>query len=544
MLVKHYIDVINSPLFKQGPVVLFLWRNAPGWPVLAVSDNVVQLLGYEAERFIRAEVDYASLIHPDDLPGVGREVQNATQSDVSSFTHHPYRIKGADERYRWIRDTTALVRKDGSVTHYVGYLMDMSDEMQKEQIQSRLAHSERILSEAQRIAKLGSWTLDLVTNELRWSEEIFRIFELDPAHFAPAYETFLDTVHPDDVRKVDAAFAESIRTKTPYHVEHRLRMRDGRIKYVVEDGHTTYDAAGLPLLSRGTVQDVTTSKQLQKQIDDYVLLIDKYIITSSTDLEGRIIKVSSAFCAISGYAESELIGRHHSIVRHPDMPASLYRAMWEALRADQTWSGEILNRSKRGKPYWVHAVISPNYDLGGAKIGYTAIRQDISDKKQVEKLSVTDRLTGLYNRMKLDEVFRYELQQSQRYGLPFAVILLDVDHFKQVNDTYGHPGGDRLLRELAALMQSTKRAADTLGRWGGEEFLVILPKTDRSGAAKVAEKLRAVVAENRFADVGHKTISAGVAVYQEGDTEERLMGRVDRALYRAKAEGRDRVVIG
>lgn len=173
-----------------------------------------------------------------------------------------------------------------------------------------------------------------------------------------------------------------------------------------------------------------------------------------------------------------------------------------------------------------------------------AINADLSlAHRNLERVAVTDRLTGLYNRTKLDEVFASELARVERYGESVSIILADIDKFKSVNDTYGHQVGDRVLGEFAAILRKLTRDTDTPGRWGGEEFLVICSHVDLNGARILAERIRAAVAEHSFPVVGQKTCSFGVASYRPGDTEDTMVKRADEALYEAKQNGRDRVAL-
>lgn len=161
--------------------------------------------------------------------------------------------------------------------------------------------------------------------------------------------------------------------------------------------------------------------------------------------------------------------------------------------------------------------------------------------QSIMKLSVTDQLTGLNNRRKLDEELNEIVGFAVRYQQPFSVILMDIDHFKQVNDTHGHLVGDDVLKHMADILRVSVRDTDVLGRWGGEEFLLILPNTDLEQALRTAEKLRQTVEQAQFPVVGHKTGSLGVAAYGVGDTLTTLLDRADQALYEAKHGGRNRV---
>lgn len=434
---------------------------------------------------------------------------------------------------------SALRDNEGTITGYVGIAKDLSKTKENQQ---KLMRSKQLLDEAQHLSAIGSWSLDIVKNSLEWSDEIFRIFEIDQTQFEPSYEGFLNAIHPEDIEIVQKAFSDSVANKTQYAITHRLLMSDGRVKYVTERGKTTYNEDGTPLLSQGTVQDVTELRQVEKKLNDYLALIDESVITSSTDLKGNITYASNAFCRISKYEKSELVGKNHRIIRHPDMPAETYKELWNTLTHNQTWQGEIKNKAKDGTVYWVNAVISPDFDDNGSKRGYTAIRQDITDKKRAEELAITDRLTGLYNRLKLDEVLEYEISRSKRYGTALSLIILDIDHFKSVNDIYGHQIGDIVLKEVANTLLSCERESDTIGRWGGEEFLIVLPNTNLAGAMITAEKIRTAIENHLFSVVGKKTASFGVSEFLVEENENSFIERADQALYRAKSGGRNQVV--
>ena len=162
--------------------------------------------------------------------------------------------------------------------------------------------------------------------------------------------------------------------------------------------------------------------------------------------------------------------------------------------------------------------------------------------RELEWLAITDRLTGLYNRAKIDETLEGELQRTARFQRPFGIILLDLDHFKGVNDTHGHQVGDQVLIEFAGLLKKHTRDTDAVGRWGGEEFLVICPETEELGVVKLAETLREAVERHAFPVVRSKTASFGVTAHQAGDNVANMIARADQALYDAKGAGRNRVV--
>lgn len=184
-------------------------------------------------------------------------------------------------------------------------------------------------------------------------------------------------------------------------------------------------------------------------------------------------------------------------------------------------------------------------DISGLKRDQNSLAEAHAElalrSREVERQSATDHLTGIANRRQLDRVLAAECGRAARAGRPLALLMCDLDRFKLLNDTHGHAAGDRVLAQAAALMRQGLRRGDTLGRWGGEEFLAILPDADPAGALATGEKLRAVIAGHDFGPGMRCTASIGAACWQPGDTPETLLARADQALYRAKQAGRDRV---
>lgn len=277
-----------------------------------------------------------------------------------------------------------------------------------------------------------------------------------------------------------------------------------------------------------------------RALEEQQMMTDKYVIISATDLKGTITYISKAFSEISGYSKEELIGKQHNVIRHPDTPSSIHQELWKDLNTGKGWSGEVKNITKDGSTYWVLMHIDPILDENGTPIGYRSIQQNITDKKYAEELSITDQLTQLYNRSYLDKILHKEITRFQRYGTLMSVIMIDIDYFKEVNDLYGHLAGDTVLIEIAKILKSNIRTTDTLGRWGGEEFMIICADNSLNEAIQLAEKLRMAIASYTFSEVGTKTASFGVATSKPNEDELSLVQRVDNALYKAKENGRNR----
>ena len=191
--------------------------------------------------------------------------------------------------------------------------------------------------------------------------------------------------------------------------------------------------------------------------------------------------------------------------------------------------------------------ITPILNKKNEIIGYVSMGKDISERiKMEEKLSLlatTDKLTGINNRHRFEELFSSEIIRSQRYTKAMGIIMFDVDRFKSINDTYGHDVGDYVLKTISDVIQFNIRQTDIFARWGGEEFIILTPETIGKDVEHLAEKLRHALEQYSFETVGMVTASFGVTLYQDKETKEEILKRVDQAMYQAKQDGRNRVVV-
>jgi len=282
-------------------------------------------------------------------------------------------------------------------------------------------------------------------------------------------------------------------------------------------------------------------RNYNKKLQENMEIIDKYINYTSSDLKGNMTDVSTAFAKLYGYTKEELLGQNYRIFKHPDSDRSFVAKLWETLEAGETYEGEFHNVDKKGNSVWVKQTIFPVMDKLDNILSYRAFTKDITDKKRIEVLSITDKLTGLKNRVYLDKMYSQELKRAQRYNTPFCVMILDIDDFKKVNDTYGHLIGDTVLVQLSKLLTKYIRTSDMLGRWGGEEFLIITPQTEYRDACDLAEKLRLLISKENFDTVGQVRCSFGVGAVEKEDKTTEPVKRADDALYEAKNSGKNRV---
>lgn len=301
------------------------------------------------------------------------------------------------------------------------------------------------------------------------------------------------------------------------------------------------------LLSNNLNKTLRLKNHAEIKMKDYLNIINKNVIISSTDTNGIITDANDAFCDISGYKREELIGKSHNILRHKDMPDKIYEEMWENLKNNLSWNGELKNRKKDGSFYWVNASIYPNY-INDKLIGFTAIRQDITDKKRVEYLSITDELTQMYNRRFFNIKIEEELKRAKREDSYISFLMIDIDYFKKYNDTYGHQKGDDALIKVAkVILDNIKRAGDFGFRLGGEEFAVLFSLKDNPEKAiefarKIKDEVKNLNIEHKSSLVNkHLTISIGLVVKKANNVKNssELYKEADEALYRAKEQGKN-----
>ncbi len=258
--------------------------------------------------------------------------------------------------------------------------------------------------------------------------------------------------------------------------------------------------------------------------------------------------MNDAFCQLSGYDQHEVIGKTPRILQGEGTDRAALDRIRTALAAQQPVRETLLNYNKHGSPYWLDISIFPLQEYSDKVTHFVAIERDVSVAKQAElaqrEVAQRDPLTGLLNRRGFDALADGALQALRASRLGYAVVTIDLDYFKKINDRFGHLMGDQVLREVATLIGQALRKDDLCARFGGEEFVLLLPSADRNQALEVAERLRASTAQVRIAAADEwisVTLSAGVAVDASAQNLLKALNDADTALYRAKALGRNRV---
>ncbi|MBV9551567.1 MAG: diguanylate cyclase [Alphaproteobacteria bacterium] len=266
----------------------------------------------------------------------------------------------------------------------------------------------------------------------------------------------------------------------------------------------------------------------------------------------RIIYTNAAFSRIFGYAADEVVGRSPRLLQGPETCADTIREISAVVHGGSSIRRRILNYNKAGRPVWVDVNIVPLPGFDGEIRRFAAIERDVTNEvrheAQLEQLAYVDPLTKLANRRYFEQTLQRELSRAQRLHLPLSLAILDIDHFKQVNDRWGHPIGDRVIHGVAQSLLKSVRAYDCIARIGGEEFTVLLPGADLDAGKRVIDRVCADVRTTVKVELSETTVtvtcSAGLtARCGAADAGDKMILRADRALYMAKNAGRNRVAV-
>ncbi|XKH02444.1 diguanylate cyclase [Marinobacter nauticus] len=398
----------------------------------------------------------------------------------------------------------------------------------------------------------GTWEWNVSTGETVFNERWAEIVGYSLAELAPiSIETWASLAHPEDFKRSGELLDRHFRGELPYYeCEARMRHKNGHWVWVLDRGCLmTRTDDGAPLMMYGTHQDITDRKEAEKKLSMaagvFKYARDGIVITSAG---GTILDVNDAFTQLTGYARSDVVHQDYSLLssdRHADL---FYKAMLKSLDEEGVWSGEYWMPCQNGAAFPSLMTIAAVRNGDGDVEHYVTLVADISNLKQNEdKLRLIahyDNLTGLPNRILLTERLRHATLVARRRKEELAVVFMDLDGFKEVNDTFGHAAGDQLLTILADRMKYALRECDTVARLGGDEFVVLLPDlSGKDDCRQVLDRLLVAVSAPACLGEGQVQVSAsiGVSLYpQQQDVDaDTLLRQADMAMYHAKQHGKN-----
>lgn len=410
------------------------------------------------------------------------------------------------------------------------------------------------LHEAQEIAQMGSWSRDFSTGESYWSPEARKVLALgeDQASFKH-YETL---IHPEDFEHVLETIANAYHKGGAYVCEHRVICPDGVERYISLAGQVFLDSEGSsPVRETGTVQDVTLRREAEAAIKVSEIKLRSILeaapypimICESTDrFEVRYANQSTYYLFEMdlnvGLPQIDIL----KFWVHEDDRLKFQ----EQLRSEKELSNfEILMKTSKGKVFW-GMISATDMDFGGEHALFISLL-DVTDRRliqeELERLATTDPLTGILNRRSFFEYSYKEVRRAVRYQYPFCLLMMDIDYFKQVNDTYGHAFGDQVLQRFTEVVIDCLREEDIFGRIGGEEFAAVLVASNNEGGYIVAERIRKQWEETTF-EIEGKIVSFSVSIgvselLNERESVEMVLERADKAVYSSKESGRNCVTV-
>ncbi|WEJ61832.1 putative bifunctional diguanylate cyclase/phosphodiesterase [Thiomicrorhabdus lithotrophica] len=406
-----------------------------------------------------------------------------------------------------------------------------------------------IINHAEKVAKFGTWDWDSSTQKHHWSEGFLQILNLEK-RAEQSFAIFLDKLLPSERKQVEVILSQARHNMNPFRVSARLNIfHDGKPRYIELRGQVTkLKASSNHVRITSIIYDITDRVEIQDQLELYLRLFEhtgEPVLISNS--KNEIIKVNRAFEEALGYKQSDLIGKDPKVLASGKTDPQTYESLWRLLKNNISWHGELWNRHENGKiiPFW--ATISPIRNNQNEIENYIANYSDISQIKDVEarihKLAHQDSLTGLLNRLSLEDRLKQSISEAKRNQHNLAVLFLDMDRFKIINDTIGHHAGDEILIQIAHRLKSILRESDIISRIGGDEFVIALPNYGeiyslKNLIDKIINELRVpyMVDGNKLVS----TPSLGISLYPEDGTDsESLMKNADTAMYSVKEHGRN-----
>jgi diguanylate cyclase (GGDEF)-like protein/PAS domain S-box-containing protein len=520
---------------------------------LSANPAVARMLGYEsAEELIFMSKDLAEdmWVNPETRAQYLRQLE-----EHGAIRGFECQLKRKDGRHIWVSlNDRGVCGPDGRLLYFEGFMEDITD---RKQAEAALRDSLASLQESQAIGGLGSYVLDIGTGVWTSSDVLDEIFGISK-DFEHTVKGWTKLIHPDDRIMISAYFAEEVVGKgLDFNKEYRIiRQTDQAERWVHGIGRLEFGGKGQPVKMRGVIKDITESKLSGMQLR---LSEERYRTAFQTSIDaininriddGRFIDCNQAFLDMSGYKREEIIGRT-SLEVGIWADARDRQTMMNMLRQNSSVCGlEVQLRKKDGEIGWGQISASLT-EIDGTPC-VLSVTRDISAAKTAERtirnLAFYDSLTGLPNRRHLQERLRQPLDASARGSRSQALLLVDLDHFKTLNDTLGHQAGDLLLQEVARRILACAHDADTVCRLGGDEFVVLLE--DQSKVAEEAAAQAKAVGEKILAAIDQpfmiedreclSSASIGIAVFGDRqDSTDEILQQAEIALYQAKAAGRN-----
>ena len=416
-------------------------------------------------------------------------------------------------------------------------------------VMNHLEQRERSLLQTERLARIGSWYDDVLNNCITFTPQAGEIFELSPQITQVSLEHYIAYLHPEDKDRVISTLQHSLKTLQPSDMTYRICTPSGLVKVIHGIGEILVNENGIAVARVGTVQDITEAhareQRLQQSARVFESTMEGVVITNP---DGLIEAVNPAFSTITGYSEEEVRGRSVDMLNPERRQRNVLQDIRREVQEKGFWRDEVWNRRKNGEVFPQFLTVTSVRDERQAISHYVAVFADISRQKESEQqldyLAHYDSLTGLPNRSSLLVKLQTAIDLATQKRRKVAVITIDLDHFKHINDSLGHPAGDRLLQECARRLRERLRDSDTVVRQGGDEFVVVLENiVSEDQVRRVTEIIQQLFASAFDVGIGRELFigaSLGITLFPDhGRDVTQLISNADVAMYQAKSKGRN-----
>ncbi|MGA2014291.1 MAG: PAS domain S-box protein [Solirubrobacteraceae bacterium] len=508
-----------------------------------------RLLGFTADEVIGRDIEQLGLA-PDGY-GDSTPARDALAEVLAGGPTYQYEAQRPRKDGALIDALVTLVpwHADGRIVGVTASCVDLTERRRIERARERALAD---LNEAQRTARIGSWSWDPTADQASWSPQMFAIFARDPAQGPATSQALFEYIHPDDRERLAEGYAQAFGGGPGFELDYRILARDGTCRWLHGLGHADRARPGCYL---GTVQDVTEARAAEVALHDAQerfrrMFEEAPIGMAVLSPDGEVEHANPAMGVICGRLCHELEGVGVRELLHPADADSISQQLGALAGSDSDQLAvEARMIPPAGSPVEISIHATVLRDHAGGRDRLLCQFQDITERKrfetQLQFMADHDPLTGLLNRCKFEVELDRHVERVKRYGSEGALLMLDIDHFKQVNDTLGHNAGDELIVSIAGVLGDRVRASDVLARLGGDEFAVLLPKADVIEAIQVAQALVDAVRTNTVLLGGQRakvTTSIGVTMFDaasDGLSGETVLIEGDLAMYDAKEAGRD-----
>lgn len=518
-------------------------------------------------------------VQQDTINQVDQLLNRAQQVQISEALKQDCPVKltlklERENEALWLSSQCKTVEHDGTV-----FTALLATNITSEMIEAhRNKNIMSVVQSASELLKIGYWQFKLNPEEIFWSDEVYNIYDESPEEYKPTIKSAMTYYHPEDGKKVYKLLDTAINHGEGWVTESlRLFTKSGEERYVVSCGNVRKDEHGQVIELFGTIQNVTKQETMQLERDYLALALKETSVGMVVaDINKDIIWVNDAFEVITGYSLDDVRGsKLGPILQGANTSRKAIKNISMSLKNCVPVKERILNYRKNGEAYWNELLITP-ISSGRGSTYFFAIQNDVTQEVQAkleldelnktlqqqveertqelarknQELSVQanyDSLTECLNRRKLKRIYDDLDEEIRNAQATMSLIMLDIDHFKSVNDQYGHHAGDETLKAIANQLKTLTRDSDVVFRMGGEEFLVLLPHIPQIEATSIAERIRKsieglVIAFEDIQDI-RVSVSMGVLTHSGGLSLEESLKRIDAFLYQAKVNGRNQVVV-